>query len=293
MKKEITKKSNSLKLKLKAYTTLVISAIALDSSAQIIYTDIPDTTLVNDNEFFDIDFNNDGSPEFNLTLNTFFSSRGVGSLFFNGQINILGINPRNGNVVIDSNSYPAGFNFNDLISLGSNSFSSGNRAVVFHTFISSNYNSGLYQNSKSNGNFLGVEKYLGVRFTIGSNQHYGWIRLDVSTRVDSVTIKDFAYDSTANAPILAGDRGALVGLRTNSFQKTDFYSSHNQLNFRGQIPANTQLSIIDLKGQKVKEAFLTENQRKQELSSFSNGIYVVEIRNGKSVLRKKMWLEAN
>jgi len=301
MKKEERNQSKFLKSRIKTYSTLAVSAIALDVSAQVGYTDIPDTTLINDNDFCDIDFNNDGFPELNISLNTFYTSRMFGSgsnpLFFRGQVNTVGFNPRTGGVIVDTNNLPVGLNFNDSISSGSssnlNSFYSYNGLLVNHNFISSNYYGSLNQNSNSQGNFLGVERYLGVRFAISGSTgfHYGWVRLDVANDASSVTIKDFAYDSTANASILAGDRGALVGLKKTSFQKTDFFSSHRQLNFKGSISAKTQLTIIDLKGQKVQEVNLLENQRSQALTNFSNGIYIVEIRNSEAVLRKKLWLE--
>jgi hypothetical protein len=52
--------------------------------------------------------------------------------------------------------------------------------------------------------------YLGVRFLISGETHYGWIRLTVTTSVQmrkpsmSATITGYAYETVANKPILAG-----------------------------------------------------------------------------------------
>jgi hypothetical protein len=52
-------------------------------------------------------------------------------------------------------------------------------------------------------------KYLGMQFTINGQVHYGWARLTVSTVGDVVktTLTGYAYESTPNTAILAGDRG--------------------------------------------------------------------------------------
>jgi len=298
MKKEEKNQSKFFKSRIKTYSTLAVSAIALDVSAQVGYTDIPDTTLTNNGDFFDIDLNNDGIADVKITRgNLSFNS---GSVYISGSY--ASVRGQNGGFINKFSSYAStsfvvAFSSNQSINSNVNSWTQytsqsygGLLGGKFYSSVGSSYN------TFSLGNFLNqTDKYLGVRFPISGSIgfHYGWVRLDVNAGATSVTIKDFAYDSTANASILAGDRGALVGLEITPFQKTDFFYSHRQLNFKGSIPAKTQLTIIDLKGQKVQEVNLLENQRSQALTNFSNGIYIVEIRDGKSVLRKKMWLEAN
>ena len=49
--------------------------------------------------------------------------------------------------------------------------------------------------------------YLGVRFLINGQTHYGWVRLMVDTaipRKTKATVVAYAYETTANKPILAG-----------------------------------------------------------------------------------------
>ncbi len=50
------------------------------------------------------------------------------------------------------------------------------------------------------------DKYIGVRFKIGGNTHYGWILVNVSvvgTVLESITVKSYAYQQTAGASITA------------------------------------------------------------------------------------------
>lgn len=54
------------------------------------------------------------------------------------------------------------------------------------------------------------QRYLGVRFLIDGETHYGWVRLTVITPQDgpmSATITGYAYETVANKPIFAGTEG--------------------------------------------------------------------------------------
>ena len=62
-----------------------------------------------------------------------------------------------------------------------------------------------YLGYTSNGSFQGQgNKYIGVRFTNGSGEHFGWIQVNVATDTASVTIVDWAYEEDADTSILAG-----------------------------------------------------------------------------------------
>jgi hypothetical protein len=53
------------------------------------------------------------------------------------------------------------------------------------------------------------KKFLGLRFLIGGEVHYGWARFSVSTKNWPIRAKltGFAYETEPNKTILAGDRG--------------------------------------------------------------------------------------
>ena len=57
----------------------------------------------------------------------------------------------------------------------------------------------------SNGQWPGVTNgYLGLKFTINGQIHYGWARLTVGKRVSHVVLTGYAYETVANKPIKAG-----------------------------------------------------------------------------------------
>ena len=82
-------------------------------------------------------------------------------------------------------------NVNDIIN--SSSHWSSN-SVVLGTFA----NSGQF-NGKG-------QKYLGFRITQGSDYKYGWIRLECSEHNDTLNIYDYAFNTTLNIKIFAGQQ---------------------------------------------------------------------------------------
>jgi hypothetical protein len=64
---------------------------------------------------------------------------------------------------------------------------------------------GTYYSEPVNfGDFLGGDKFLGVRFEVGGNTHYGWVRIGVAGDGKSLKIKDYAYHTTPDTAIDAG-----------------------------------------------------------------------------------------
>ncbi|RAJ02222.1 putative secreted protein (Por secretion system target) [Chitinophaga skermanii] len=56
--------------------------------------------------------------------------------------------------------------------------------------------------------WAGKTGYVGIRFTVGGKYRYGWLRISVAANGSSYTIKDYAYNETPNANIVAGNAGA-------------------------------------------------------------------------------------
>ncbi len=58
--------------------------------------------------------------------------------------------------------------------------------------------------SRSFGNFLGKKGYLGVRFRIDANIHYGWIRFIADEDAKNGRVVDWAYEDQPDTPITTG-----------------------------------------------------------------------------------------
>ena len=162
----------------------------------IIYTDIePDFTSANVGDFNYIDLNNDGVVDFTLKSIdptwSFWCEPGSNSNNVNGFIGVSGpfesyVVPLNYKNPISS--IPAAPYFFDAYG--------GYLAMDFCDTLP------LYCSYGWGGK---TNKYMGLRFLIDGQIHYGWVRLDVINPTHWA-IKDYAYNATPNQPILAGQK---------------------------------------------------------------------------------------
>ena len=71
------------------------------------------------------------------------------------------------------------------------------------------YTSLIYKDGDFNFNegFQGKgDKYVGVRFKIGSGTHFGWLKVNVANNAGKITIKEVAYNKVAGETLNAGDK---------------------------------------------------------------------------------------
>lgn len=201
---------STLDNKLKKYTSLAggLAAVAGGVNGQVIYTDVnPDATVTGNGSIYTVDFNNDAVVD--ISFDTF---SGSGTYLYNGitiNYTATGANASvsSGNGWMGSSTSNGGMNMLNVSSGaaigGSGAFATGTgRLGVAGSFSVPAFG---YSGPIAAGNFLGVEGFVAVKFDISGNTHYGWVRLDVSSDGSVLTIKDFAYDGTPDATILAGD----------------------------------------------------------------------------------------
>ena len=183
-----------------------VGAVAPSAAAQVIYTPT-DLKLTNGALNFDIDGN--GTPDFNLV-----NEESNSYYFVGGKLFLTGNAMESNSVLGQENSkiyqalpVPQG------VSIGSNSPAQFLRASHFHApFMAEaaySYNVGRVLT----GRFANITGgYLGFRFTDKGATHYGWMRLTVTAdpqRLPAIIVKvsGYAYESTPDEAIIAGDRG--------------------------------------------------------------------------------------
>lgn len=295
----VNKLQKNVSKKVKLYSTMVLSSLATKGVSQIVYTDINDTSLVNHGDFFDIDLNNDGTNEIKLTItkNTFSNTSSVLMTFtYNKLRRVLADGLNGGDIVVTSYSsgsyqgYAEAFNQSNKIGSSASSWATNKANLVNlevgsgNSFPRASFTYGEFDNVK--------DKYLGIRFKISGSTHYGWIRLDVTSGVDSVIIKDFAYEQTAGTSINAGDTGGTtVGIEEVFLAQTDFYASNGRIQLSGKVSNESELRIFSLDGKLIQRSLLNDAAQAVSLNEKFNGVYVVELKNKEGVLRKKLWLE--
>ncbi len=166
--------------------------IAATMFGQMAYTNInSDVTINTDGATYYLDLDNNGISDYSLTCHI---QDGGGLKTRNIQMT-----PLDSNAQAVAGTLMSAFNVNDSIS------STKDYSKTFNTLNSYSYT--VFTGWVAQGNFTnGIDQYVGLRLKVGANYYYGWLRvnLTVTTTSASCTIKDYAYNTTSGASILAG-----------------------------------------------------------------------------------------
>jgi hypothetical protein len=208
------KRSNNLKSKIANYSLVAAGALTMlsackkdedNNNSNIIETDLnPDISLtapVNDEVTANIDFNNDGIVD--VVAYSYYDAS-YGNEFFIGGL--------------DTDSGSEFLTTEEVVSAGGSSYTLNvAKGLTAGSIISTTQLTwtdeaylglkGTYYGTNINvGQFLGSDKYVGVRFIAAGNTHYAWMLVGMAANGSSVTIKEYAYHITPNTPIGAGEK---------------------------------------------------------------------------------------
>lgn len=181
-------------------------ALAQPAESEVVITKktipIPFNEFDNPPQTIQIDLNHDGTKDFSFSLYGF---------AYHSFHSTLRVTPLEGGAVVNTSS--RGRSYASALMRGakigaSAQFGPGNSTIIEGARgfdASSHYSRHLY--GKWSGN--PVNRYLGVKFLINGQAHYGWVRLTVTTepRGLSAQITAYAYETVANKKILAGISG--------------------------------------------------------------------------------------
>jgi hypothetical protein len=131
-----------------------------------------------------------------------------------------------------------------------------------------------YGGSTNNGGaFLNQEGYVPLRFKIGSNTHYGWVRVAINANCTEFTVKDFAYENTPNTAIVAGNTGS-VGLdeMKNTLYKVYPNPTTGLLNIEFSKSEIEEMNIFSIDGQHID--LIEQNLYQLNLKDYGSGQYI-------------------
>jgi hypothetical protein len=199
--------ANKLEKNLLAYATAAAGAavlsVALPAEAEIIYTpsNTPMATaqLNQGAALTPLDLDNDGKPDFSFAM--FFGVRystGGSVLGFKSYLKI--VPQQNGNGAVQGQRGPTASAVAKGGEIGPQQ-KFGNRDLYLYIdwFGSANQNSGSWNKVEY--------AYVGLKFMIGGQVHYGWARVKFPFTGRGIrlgSIYGYAYESTPNRPIVAG-----------------------------------------------------------------------------------------
>jgi len=293
---------------LKKYTAVAGAVIASSSvNAQIQYTDITDVTLDKNATPYQLDFNNDATADlvlqvgyinnagtatqssisFTYTLDASYAAVGVG---VGGGV--LGVNSTTSSG--GTSFVPSALNNGDVIGAAGVFGGSGTSGALLAAEGAFNVPAFSFTSPIAIGSFLGVnDKYLGAKFNAGANTHYGWVRLsctDGTTGLLTLTIKDFAFNSTAGANINAGQQTA--GLQDVAVDNKVTIKTHLDEAFINVTPdlIGGELVIVNMAGQEVKSQVIGDVNAKITYEGLETGIYSLVARFEAGSVNKKIYV---
>ena len=278
------------KLVLKKLSTFIVTAMLFSATAnaQIIYTDvIPDSTIYcvgNPTLNYNLDLNNDANNDFILT-----------AYYYGMQyISCVYASPLNGNALKDTSintiNVPIPLQFNTVID---------SNLLLQQSWDTSGYNvlkkigipgpPGLWDNLS--------DYYLGLKLLQSGQTYYGWVRLrvDVTSSYASFIIRDYAYNSIPNQPILAGETIA-TGVIENSFASSiclfpNPANNHLTISF-GSNNKKVEVTIADITGTIIyKTSAFAAQKIEVNTKEFAEGVYLVQVQSEDFSATKKLVIE--
>ncbi|MFN0274492.1 MAG: T9SS type A sorting domain-containing protein [Chitinophagales bacterium] len=291
------------------YSALALIFIALHekSNAQVIYTDInPDDTVLNDvaGGLAYIDMDNNGSIDFFFLNNTFIST----TMPYDSSVRTYeriwaGPQASENSIAASRWSYygytifiryfPYALSPGDTIP-GNMDFQNWElqrmayRTLAYSILLSTpvTHDGGFWFSDYGDI----TDKYLGVRFADDAGlYHYGWIRCDVKDTARTLIIKDYAYETEPEKPILAGDTVSYVQIHDDYAEGVvTAYSSASTLYILFQTKASDAVILIyDLQGSLIERMSATSNINMIDMSNYIAGVYLVNIQyDGNTFLKK-------
>jgi hypothetical protein len=236
---------------MKKITLLFISLFTISNYAAIVEKNIPDYTFAAFGSL-NFDFNSDGTNEF-----TFDNLGGVGCFFNPTDVNFVG-----------SGSLASGHGWDVMKALPFNT-------LIGNTSVFDAQGDAYINPGWANGNefFPSGDSYVGVKFKLGANVHYGWILINSTGGANgTITVKSYAYETVANQSINAGQ--VLSNLTFNNFKAKVFPNPSSEF---VQIVSDKNIIsaiAIDVTG---KTTHLNLNNNSVIISGLTPGLYMLQL----------------
>jgi len=263
------------------------------SDAQVVYVDIePDIVYDLGVENFDLD--NNGTLDFRIekeylgSFNSYFNTAHYTMLWVVGTTNLS-----NSIVGIPTSlafTLYYGFHINESAFFNDGFFNmAGKRQEVSYTSALPigpwTYHSGLWNEIPNEDRYLGI-KFIDEEDCI----HYGWMRCSFTDSVETIHIKDYAYNTECGKGLYAGELISGMDENNNDIGAV-VYSFNKTIYLHLDEITGIQLIISDLTGkQLIKKELLIEND-KIDMQNYPTGIYLVTLLNDGNRFNKKVFIE--
>ncbi len=149
----------------------------------------------------------------------------------------------------------------------------------------------MYNGENSTGQWAGATNmYVGFKFINGSDEHWGWIKADVTADGSSLTLKEYGFEDSPNTPITAGQDIA-SGIQTTKVNDWTYTLANRELTVSGiEQSNNMRFRIIDLSGKQVLSNRIVDNTT-ISLEGVRSGIYLLELSNDTQSFVEKIFIQ--
>ena len=270
------------------------------ADAEVVYTDIdPDVSLDTDGNYYAIDIDGNGTADFQFLKATFsinpsftyyyyFQELVAGPFSQNAIGGATGISFYTGAILY----FPFALPINSIISNELTWQNSTFQFLAWKTWTDDydNHCNNCFWNTKDLYEVL--DHYLGIRFIdIENNNHYGWIRCDVKEDGSLLILKDYAYETEPDYPILAGSKTTYQEIEPGNIEG-EIYATGNTVHIsvpHRPTPEYT-VQIYNMSGQLVV-ASQYESPFVEIQIEVPRGIYIVRVTSANEQLSKEVLIE--
>ncbi|PLW95415.1 MAG: hypothetical protein C0592_00265 [Marinilabiliales bacterium] len=264
-------KKDDFSKKLAAYGAVAAATLSI-ANGQVVYHDVSPDHALSANDVLLIDLDEDATDDYMLRMFEFSST----SIYYKRAV----IDPLNGNMVMIASAtsayqWASALNNYDFIGGGTNWL--GGMAELGFNYAGYTY-----------GGFVdGNDHYIGLKFYIGGTLHYGWARVNIPSGIPYMLLKDWAYNASADTPLLAG-QGIGTGVEDSVLSDAEIFSFDKIVTIKLSEQIDGVVRIYNTIGQMVYSDEISNTEMKIDLSNMQSGIYTVVIESDDNVTQKKV-----
>lgn len=189
-------------------------------------------------------------------------------------------------VVVDSTGYPKQFAQGDTIGPATISWQDkGTNPTIGLIYMQMN---SLNNSTLQYGTWYNMsDKFMGVRFVINGQRHYGWIRMSVDGYT-ALTIKDWGYNPIPDSSIVAG-AGWILGVPTvETTNLANIYVANQSIVIQLNNSHKAYVAIYNSLGQKLIESPELFGESPFTMMVDKPGLYVVYVEQDDKMSVRKL-----
>jgi len=284
-------KKINLSKKLAAYSAMAVAGLTA-ANAQIVYHDVnPDETITGGDSLA-LDIDGDAVMDYYIGFLATTSDYGFNDQILMAPLVVNNLQMATGAAWAAWNWYGSALNMNDPINSAGNWACPGGadtRSRVFFATSWSYVNGSYNYPAQAYGNFNdGTDHYMGIQFQISGAIHYGWVRVNVDAGVSQLILKDWAYNTVADQPILAGQM--TVNIEDQILGSTKIFSTDKNININFSADVTGVVRVFNSLGQEVISESISSQNMVLNMSDAQSGIYSVVIESNGATKVKKISL---